>query len=1170
MFETDQLIGLWDGFPVSPGHALVVPRRHVATWFDASRDEQIALLEGIERARQEILKRYQPDGFNIGINVHAAAGQTVFHLHVHLIPRYSRDVSDPRGGVRNVIPLKGNYLKNADVVPHEKSAPHEGALIHGHSIDEDPLLPHLLAHLDRAVSVDFCVAFIQLSGLRLLEEHLRDLLSRGCRLRILTGDYMDVTDPQALQGLLDLDGNIDLRVFEARRVSFHPKSYIFHFRDGTATALVGSSNLSNAALRTGVEWNYRTVLSADSAKLAELQNAFDSLFHHPATQPVNDAWIKAYTQRRDITIPPTVDVAIESPEKSPEPHHIQREALAALQATRSQGNTAGLVVLATGLGKTWLSAFDSNLSGFERVLFVAHREEILGQAIKTFRRIRPNATLGRYTGTEKFPEADILFASIQTLGRQHHLRQFDRSRFDYIIVDEFHHAAASTYRNLIGHFTPKFLLGLTATPERTDGGDLLAYCGENLVYRCDVTRGIRDDLLVPFHYFGVPDEVDYRNIPWRNNRFDEVELTRAVATQKRAQNALDQYKLHRSKRTLAFCCSQRHCDFMAGYFSEQGLRTAAVHSGETSDPRAASLEGLEAGLLDIVFAVDMFNEGVDIPSIDTVMMLRPTESTILWMQQFGRGLRKAANKPFLTVIDYIGNHRIFLNKPRTLLGLNAGDRNIDRALNLLLAGEFSLPPGCEVTYELKAVEILRSLLRQATDNEALEVYYRDFRERYGKRPTATELYHEGYTPRSLRTSHGSWLLFVKSMGDLPQEQQSALDQTADFLVALEITPMTKSFKMLTLLAMLDEDALPGTIPIKSLADSFARLVERSAVLRQDIGPALMSRPDLIRLLETNPIDAWIGGRGMGKQSYFNYDGGTFSSRISIAPELRESFQELIREIVDWRMAEYLSRTEQNAPETAQIICKVSHSNGRPILFLPDRVKQPGIPSDWIPVEADGKKYEANFVKVAVNLLREPGTEANILPNILTQWFGPDAGRPGTNFQVVFEPSKDGYRLRPARTELPIVTGAELWRTYSREEIPPLFGLVFSPANWNAGFVSSDQHVFLLVTLEKGDLFDEHQYEDKFLSPSRFQWISQNRTTQASKHGQMIRYHEKKGISVHLFVRRTKKIQGRPAPFYYCGNVIYDKWERERPITIDWKLPIPVPERLQSYLLVPPA
>jgi superfamily II DNA or RNA helicase len=258
------------------------------------------------------------------------------------------------------------------------------------------------------------------------------------------------------------------------------------------------------------------------------------------------------------------------------PKAYQARALEALERTREEGNTAGLVVLATGLGKTWLSAFDSNRPPFRRVLFVAHREEILGQAWRTFRRIRPLATLGYYNGREKAPEADVLFASIQTLSRRRHLHRFDPRQFDYLVLDEFHHAAARSYRRLIGYFEPRFLLGLTATPERTDGADLLTLCGDNLVYRADMAEGIKRGLLCPFDYYGVPDEVDYANIPWRSRRFDEEALTVAVATRARAENALEQLRKHGKDRTVAFCVSQRHADFMAAFFRERGLRAVAA------------------------------------------------------------------------------------------------------------------------------------------------------------------------------------------------------------------------------------------------------------------------------------------------------------------------------------------------------------------------------------------------------------------------------------------------------------------------------------------------------------------------------------------------------------------------------------------------------------------
>jgi superfamily II DNA or RNA helicase len=561
---------------------------------------------------------------------------------------------------------------------------------------------------------------------------------------------------------------------------------------------------------------------------------------------------------------PAAEVTPEAPPFVPEPHTIQVEALDALQATRAAGNKAGLVVLATGLGKTWLSAFDTSRPEYPRVLFVAHREEILTQARETYRQIRPDARLGLYTGTEKVPEADVVFASIQTLGQRRHLQNFAPHIFDYIVVDEFHHAAASTYRRLLDHFVPKFLLALTATPERSDGGDLLALCQENLVYRCDVAEGIRRGLLCPFHYFGVPDDIDYRNIPWRNSRFDEEALTAAVATAARARNVLEQYRKRAGKRTLAFCCSQRHADFMATYFREQGLRAVAVHSGPATAPRAASLEQLEAGNLDIVCAVDMFNEGIDLPLADTVMMLRPTESRIIWLQQFGRGLRTAIGKNHLTVIDYVGNHKAFLLKVRALFELGQGYAEIARVLDQVSANRMALPPGCEVTYDLVAVDILRGLLpTQITEAAMGEAYYDDFKERHERRPLAVEALHDGYNPRSIRQSEESWLAFVDSKGDLNPIQQQLLRDHGALLNALEATTMTRSFKMLTLLAMLHRDALPGTIDIGELISEFARLAGRSAALKADVAVPLDDARQMRKYLEKNPIAAWTEGKGTG-------------------------------------------------------------------------------------------------------------------------------------------------------------------------------------------------------------------------------------------------------------------------------------------------------------------
>jgi len=1151
--ETDTVIGLWDQFPVSPGHALLIPRRHVDHWFEATQAEQQALIASIELAKTRIESEYKPDGYNIGFNTGRAAGQTVFHLHIHIIPRYHGDMIDPSGGVRHVIPEKGKYrLADSQGTYGLDQTQMQALLTTGPA---RPLLHNLREDIDRASRVDIAVAFTLRSGVELLFDSFRDLLDRNGDLRFLTGDYQDCTDPLALLRLLDLADRAELRAYETRLGNgFHPKAYICHFPDGDGVAYVGSSNVTKAALVHSVEWNFRVAPRRDHAGFAAVALAFEELFQSEATTALTPQWISSYEARRR-TPSVTTEVVPDEPPVIPTPHGIQKLALEALENTRQLGNTAGLVVLATGIGKTWLAAFDSNQPYFKKILFVAHREEILNQALNTFRKIRPKAKLGRYTGEEKQLDADAMFASIQTLGKQRHLLNFQRNAFDYIVVDEFHHAASASYRKLIDYFEPKFLLGLTATPERTDGGDLLGLCQENLVFRCDLADGIDKKLLCPFHYFGVPDNVDYANIKWRSNRFDPGELENALATQARAQNAYEQYTKHGGKKTLTFCCSQRHADFTANFFREKGLRCVAVHSGESSAPRSNSLDQLEAGELDMVCAVDMFNEGVDLPSIDTVMLLRPTESAILWTQQIGRGLRNAEGKAYLSIIDYIGNHKVFLNKPRALLGLGVRD-NILHAIEQLRAGTLKLPLNCEVTYDLEAIEILRGLNPRTPAAQALRAYYEDFRDRHGQRPTALETFHDHYTPR--QTGQASWLGFIDEMGDLDTTQKKVLRSSGEFFAALESTPMTKSYKMVTLLAMLNEDRFPGSMSITELAQTAKRIVSKSSVLQADFGPAWSDESTLISLLEDNPIAAWIGGRGTGGQSYFAYSNGDFQSIIPDQENYRSTFQEFTRELVDWRLAEYISRARNQNDE--QIECKIIQSGGNPIIKLPDGMERTALPTDWTTLVANGSEYQANFVKIAVNVIRKGEAGPNELASLLRTWFGPDVGQPGTRFAVKFLVIDGIWHMLPVG-QVDAANGPKLWRRYSREQIPPLFGEGFSTGSWNKGFVRKGSNIFLLVTLEKEGLLQHHQYSDYFVDELTFHWQSQNQTTQSSSVGQSIKNHSAKRIDVQLFVRKKSKENGRAAPFVYCGKVNFQSWEGDSPISVTWELASPVPVNL---------
>jgi hypothetical protein len=744
---------------------------------------------------------------------------------------------------------------------------------------------------------------------------------------------------------------------------------------------------------------------------------------------------------------------------------------------------------------------------------------------------------------------------VQTLARIPHLSRFQPNHFDYIIIDEFHHAAAGTYRRIIDYFVPRFLLGLTATPDRTDGADLLSLCQENLVFEANVRDGIEGGHLCSFHYFGVPDDVDYSNIPWRNAQFDITELTAAVATEARARNSLEQLRKHGGRRCIAFCCSQRHADFMANFFVREGVRAVAVHAGQNSAPRATSLERLRDGELDVIFAVDMFNEGVDVPSIDTVLMLRPTESTIIWLQQLGRGLRVSDEKERLIIIDYIGNHRAFLMKLQgiaVILGREAENKGLQRELlEAIRDKRITLPAGCEITYETTAINILERLLRPTRIEEAMVSFYRDFEERHGIRPTAVETFHAGINPRS--NSERSWLGFVERMNGFNTSEEAAWNSH-------EKTEASRSYKIILLLTMLDGEVLVPSLSIEEIARRVAALAGRVHRTSEDFSVDLSNMGALQRLLVDNPIAAFVDAKGMGGVPYFKFDGKTFSFAFETSEP--GAFGALLREVLDWRLAQYLSRGQ-----VADVICRVSrNSGGQPMLFLPSNAGVSSLPEGSLAIEVDGRSMEAIVAKIAVNVVQVPGTTTNELPAILRTWFGDSAGLPGRANRVRFRRHTSSIVMEPFGAESS--SALKPWDRYLREAIPGAFGLTFNPANWNAGFVVSPEHIFLLVTLTKDDMNPEHQYADHFLSEQEFNWQSQNRTTQRSKHGQLICNHSARGIHVHLFVRPTKKTGQKPTPFTYCGEVDFVSWEGNSPISVRWRLKEHMPPGQRALLRVP--
>ncbi|MGI9273675.1 MAG: DEAD/DEAH box helicase, partial [Endozoicomonas sp.] len=562
---------------------------------------------------------------------------------------------------------------------------------------------------------------------------------------------------------------------------------------------------------------------------------------------------------------------------------------------------------ATGLGKTWLAAFDTQQCKAEKVLFVAHREEILMQAQQTFVRIRPDARTGFYNGRVRNKEADMLFASVQTLGRLEHLQQFSKDHFDYIVVDEFHHADAKTYRNLLKHFEPKFLLGLTATPERTDQTDILSLCDNNLVFECNLLHGINARLLAPFHYYGIADKyIDYDEIPWRNGKFDTGALEAAFASRKRADHILNHWQEKRQQRTLGFCISKRHADFMAETFSRAGYRAAAVYS-DSEIRRHEALNQLEARELDVLFSVDLFNEGTDLPAIDTVLMLRPTESKILFLQQLGRGLRLHKDKQHLAVIDFIGNHKSFLTKPVAL----HSSHSVRQVTGQIKQQTTTLPDGCFANYDPEVVDFLERMARKQKASMVDE--YQSLKALLGYRPTATEFYHylaETDTDfNKVRSQNGSWFGLVDHQQDLAVGQSSVAKQHESLLLdGIEKAAMSKCFKMILLAAFLELDGFITPPTTEALANKSWYTLKRRPVLYSSELPAkqqAMSADDKgwHFYWKGNPVRAFAEG----KNTLFEVREGLFAYKSEVEQAQRDTLHQLVQELVELRLEQYCVR-----------------------------------------------------------------------------------------------------------------------------------------------------------------------------------------------------------------------------------------------------------------------
>lgn len=782
--------------------------------------------------------------------------------------------------------------------------------------------------MKHAKQIDIIVSFLMESGVRMILNDLKSALDRGIHVRLLTGNYLGITQPSALYLLKrELDNRIDLRFYSEKERSFHAKAYIFHYETGK-DIYIGSSNISRSALTSGIEWNYRFSNHTDAPNFQKFYETFEDLFYNHSIK-IDDEELKRYSKSwkrpaiaKDLErYDDSEGQNAEEAEALFQPRGAQIEALYALKDSRKEGAAKGLVQAATGVGKTYLAAFDS--VSYEHVLFVAHREEILKQAAQSFRNVRNSDDYGFFDGKQKDTDKAVIFASVSTLGRANYLceKYFSPDYFDYIVIDEFHHAVTDYYQRIIDYFKPKFLLGLTATPERMDGRNIFEICDYNVPYEITLKDAINKGMLVPFHYYGIYDKTDYSGLHLKKGRYEEQDLNRIyIENEGRSELIYRHYMKYRSKRALGFCCSRLHAEEMAKDFSKRGIPSVAVYSngnGEFSEDRRTAIRKLKSGEVKVIFSVDMFNEGVDITSVDMVMFLRPTESPIVFLQQLGRGLRRCKGKEYLNVLDFIGNYEKAGKAPYLLSGKAYSDAMGTRSF----LQELEFPDDCMVDFDLRLIDLFQEMAkRDQTIRERIQEEYLRVKELLeGRVPSRMELFtymnddvYQLCMGHSSENPFRNYLEYLERMGDLSTGEQTLFGGIGrEFLNILETTNMQKSYKMPVLEAFYNDGDIKLAVTEEDVLYYWKRFFSTGTNWRDldtDITyESYKQITDQQHLSKAKKMPIHFLKKS-GKEFFIEKEGCALALRTELKDVVKEdAFRKHMKDIIEYRTMEYYRR-----------------------------------------------------------------------------------------------------------------------------------------------------------------------------------------------------------------------------------------------------------------------
>ncbi len=783
--------------------------------------------------------------------------------------------------------------------------------------DTNHLYPELKKSFNNVIKIDIIVSFLMESGVRMLLNDLKEVASNGVKISILTGNYLNITQPSALYLLKSELKDIDLRFYNNSNKSFHPKAYIFHYKD-YSKIYIGSSNISRSTLTYGIEWNYCFSSLEDKDSFDRFYHTFIDLYENHSLI-IDEKVLKDYSKswRKPAVYK---DLSINKEEQIEfKPRGAQIEALYALENSRNDGATKGLVHAATGIGKTYLAAFDS--IKYKRVLFVAHREEILKQAAQSFVNVRHSDDYGFFNDKNKDTNKSLIFASVFTLGKSEYLNTdyFDPTYFDYIVVDEFHHAITNQYQNIVNYFKPKFLLGLTATPERMDGRSIYHICDYNVPYEITMKEAINKGMLVPFHYYGIYDETDYSSLKTFAGKYKTEDLDKIYKNNiKRYDLIYKYYQKYSSKRALGFCTSRKHAEEMAKQFNLRGIKSVAVYSdaqGEFSEQRDIAIKKLKNLDINVIFSVDMFNEGVDIQEVDMVMFLRPTESPVIFQQQLGRGLRLHEGKTHLTVLDFIGNYRNANNAPLLLSGeANHINNRVDYY-------KIEYPDDCIVDFDMRLIDLFKELERSTmTINDQIkQEYYRIKELLHNKIPTRMELFnlmddkiYEYCIKHPNNNIFKKYIEYLYELGELPLHQQSIYKSKAgEFLELIETTNMQKVYKMIVLQSFYNNGHIKMSITEQEALQTWKDFFNEGLNWRDF--PQVKSHQDYLSIKDRSHITKikqmpvkFLKESGNG--FFIDKEGYLLSIDSSIEEYIKdEFFINQMKDILDYRTMEYYRR-----------------------------------------------------------------------------------------------------------------------------------------------------------------------------------------------------------------------------------------------------------------------